>query len=200
MQINKKSMLLVPGFFLTSCVTNTATNALMPDVSSSDPVELENKSNISQTKPHSLVDPTGMTAAHNQWRSKTGVPALKWSDTLAQDAQQWAEHLTENGCHPKDSGGKYGENIYLAGPAINSDGNIKVEDITAQNVVDSWGDEIKDYDYKDNSCKFVCRHYTQIVWKNTTEVGCGMATCADKSQIWVCQYTPTGNMAGEKPY
>lgn len=193
-------MLLVPGFFLTSCVTNTATNSLITDFLSSDPVELETEPNISKTKSHSLIDPASMTTAHNQWRSKTGVSALKWSDKLAQDAQKWAEHLTENGCHPGYSGGKYGENIYLAGPAINSDGTIKVEDITEQNVVDSWGNEIRDYDYEDNSCKFVCGHYTQIVWKNTTEVGCGMATCEDKSQIWVCQYTPAGNMAGEKPY
>ncbi len=146
------------------------------------------------------VDSVAITTAHNQWRSKTGVPDLKWSDELAEASQKWAQHLTENGCHPGHSGGKYGENIYIAGPATSSDGSTKMQNITAQNVVDKWGDEIKDYDYSDNSCHDVCGHYTQVVWKATTEVGCGMATCEDKSQIWVCQYTPAGNMVGEKPY
>ncbi|MCI5224143.1 MAG: SCP-like extracellular, partial [Candidatus Electrothrix sp. AR4] len=85
-------------------------------------------------------------------------------------------------------------------PVTSSDGSKKMQNITAQNVVDAWGNEITDYDYSDNSCHSVCGHYTQVVWKTTMEVGCGMATCNDKSQIWVCQYTPQGNMVGEKPY
>ena len=141
-----------------------------------------------------------MVAAHNQWRSKTGVPALKWSNDLTASAQQWADQLARSGCRVKHSTGADGENIYWAGAAQRSDGTSSMQEITEQNVVDAWGNEVKDYDYASNSCHGVCGHYTQVVWKNTTEVGCGMAACNDKAQIWVCQYTPRGNMVGQKPY
>ncbi|XCN75029.1 MAG: CAP domain-containing protein [Candidatus Electrothrix aestuarii] len=146
------------------------------------------------------VDSSAITAAHNQWRSKTRVPSLAWSTTLAANAQRWATQLAQSGCNMKHSTTSYGENIFWAGPLSYSNGTSKVQDITDQNVVDSWGDEIENYDYGSNSCHGVCGHYTQVVWKSTKEVGCGMAVCSDKGQIWVCQYNPPGNMAGQKPY
>ena len=146
------------------------------------------------------VDPAAMTAAHNQWRSKTGVPALQWSKDLAASAGKWANQLVRSGCNMKHSTGPYGENIYWAGPLSFSDGTSLPQEISDQEVVDAWGNEIKYYDYATNSCHGVCGHYTQVVWKSTKEVGCGMASCPDKGQIWVCQYTPRGNMIGQKPY
>ena len=95
---------------------------------------------------------------------------------------------------------EHGENLYQAGPMTGSDGSMAVQKIAAQNVVDSWGSEMKNYDYAGNSCHGVCGHYTQVVWKSTTEVGCGTAVCGNKAQIWVCRYAPSGNMAGQRPY
>ena len=45
-------------------------------------------------------------------------------------------------------------------------------------------------------------HYTQIVWKNTTKVGCGIAnSLTDRGGEWVvCRYSPPGNYVGQKPY
>jgi hypothetical protein len=72
-------------------------------------------------------------------------------------------------------------------------------------VVDAWGNEKKDYDYANNSCQSgaVCGHYTQVVWRSTKLVGCGVASCSagnSKAQVWVCQYSPPGNYVGERPY
>lgn len=146
------------------------------------------------------LDPAAMLAAHNQWRSKTGVPALQWSNELAGSSQKWADQLARTGCNMKHSTGKYGENIFWAGAATRSDGTSSVQNISDQNVVDAWGNEIQDYDYASNSCHGVCGHYTQVVWKSTSDVGCAMTVCSDKAQLWVCQYTSRGNMVGEKPY
>jgi len=47
----------------------------------------------------------------------------------------------------------------------------------------------------------MCGHYTQVVWRSTTTVGCAMAVCKDsQEQIWVCQYQKPGNWVGQKPY
>jgi uncharacterized protein YkwD len=44
------------------------------------------------------VDPSSMVAAHNKWRSEVGVPDIKWSETLAETAQAWADNLKSKGC------------------------------------------------------------------------------------------------------
>jgi pathogenesis-related protein 1 len=148
-----------------------------------------------------MVNPSSMVTAHNKWRSEVGVSGIKWSDTLAKTAQAWADKLKSKGCALKHSqSSSYGENLYRAGPITWSDGKKEVQSVTPQKVVDSWGKEKQNYNYDDNRCSGVCGHYTQIVWKNTKEVGCGMAICNDKSQVWVCNYNPPGNFIDQKPY
>jgi len=41
-------------------------------------------------------------------------------------------------------------------------------------------------------------HYTQVIWRATTEVGCAETTSADED-ILVCRYTEAGNYRGERP-
>ncbi len=148
----------------------------------------------------SSVDVMAMLSAHNAWRAKAGVPALRWSSQLAAAAQRWAEHLAASGCAQTSSGSGYGENMYWSSPVMWSDGTQQVSRKQPQDVVASWGKEAADYNYADNSCQAVCGNYTQLVWKDTKTVGCGMAVCADKAQIWVCNYDPAGNLIGRKPY
>lgn len=146
------------------------------------------------------VDSAAMVAEHNRWRAQVGSPPLRWSDKLAGIAQDWADHLTSNGCAMYHSNNGYGENIYQASALMWSDGRRDFQHKTPKDVTDSWGSEIKYYNYADNSCSGVCGHYTQLVWKDTKEMGCAMSVCGDNSQIWVCSYYPPGNFVGQKPY
>lgn len=108
-------------------------------------------------------------------------------------AQGWADR-----CEFKHSGGKYGENIYASAGA----------NTTSQDVVDSWMGEADQYDYAANSCAGTCGHYTQVVWRKSTKLGCALRDCTrnspfqgfDRWQFWVCNYDPPGNFNGEKPY
>jgi pathogenesis-related protein 1 len=141
----------------------------------------------------------GMTLAHNAARAAVmpaanpPIPPLTWSATVATSAQAWADK-----CMFMHSGNAYGENIY-AGAGM---------DATPQQVVDSWAGEAKDYDYATNSCSDVCGHYTQVVWRGSTKLGCGVTNCTKNSpfmgftnwQFWVCEYDPPGNFVGQKPY
>ncbi len=162
-------------------------------------------------------DPEAFITAHNKWRAevevpKAGVPQagaigqLSYSPALAVSAQAWADNLKQtNQCQMRHSkpDGKYGENLYW-GSALNwSDGRKELQKISPQQVVDSWGSEKADYDYANNSCTpgKMCGHYTQMVWRTTTTVGCAMVVCEDtQTQVWVCQYQPAGNWVGNKPY
>lgn len=151
----------------------------------------------------SAGEPTGLegiTDLHNQTRAMVSPPAqpalspLTWSPTLAATAQAWAD-----GCVYAHSNGSYGENIFASAGSSP----------TAYDVVSSWASESVDYVYSGNDCSGVCGHYTQIVWRETTALGCGIAHCTANSPFgagsptWdlvVCEYDPPGNYIGERPY
>lgn len=153
------------------------------------------------------IDDAAIIAAHNKLRAAVGVTEkLKYSKPLAAKAQAWADHLkSTNQCEMQHSkaNGKYGENLYWGSAVSWSDGSKELQKVSSEQVVNSWGSEKTDYDYADNRCALgkMCGHYTQIVWRTTTTVGCGMAVCEDsKEQVWACQYLPAGNWVGRKPY
>ncbi len=152
----------------------------------------------------------GVLTAHNNVRTPLGLRALTWSNKLARYAQQWAIHQakTQN-CfmqhRPHHTGAFkqiYGENLFWASAKHWSDGKIELQNISIKEVVKAWADEVTDYDYQNNRCRAgeQCGHYTQIVWRESQAVGCAKVVCADKSQLWVCNYDPPGNYIGERPY
>jgi len=144
-----------------------------------------------------------MVNRHNHWRGEVGAPNLRWSDSLATYAQAWADSLAKEGCavmHRNQD--QYGENLKWAGARRSRSGRRFLQRVTPTQVVDEWADERQWYDYDTDRCQTgqECGHYTQVVWAKTWEVGCGRAVCTDKSQVWVCNYSPPGNIVGEKPY
>lgn len=145
-----------------------------------------------------------MVSAHNKWRRAVGVPELRWTGDLAEMAQRWTDHLRRSrDCSPEHSRrSDLGENLFWASAVQWSDGRVETQRITPTKVVDSWGGEKRFYDYQSNRCQAgkVCGHYTQVVWRDSTEVGCAMAICADSSQVWVCNYRAPGNYLGKRPY
>ena len=122
---------------------------------------------------------------------------------LAKSAQAWADELRKNNCAMvHDNQSQYGENIFWASATRWSDGRTEVQDISGEFVVDDWASEMNDYHYETNSCApgRMCGHYTQTIWRTTEEVGCAKAICEDGGQIWLCRYSPGGNIVGERPY
>lgn len=147
-------------------------------------------------------DALAMLHAHNTTRTDVGVPPLLWSKKLSEGAQAWSDALKADGCefrHDPDT--NYGENIYWAWRTGTDNTSLisKPED-----ALDWWVSEINFYNYDKNTCKDgeQCGHYTQVVWKETREVGCGVSTCFDsgkQTDVWVCRYNPAGNN-GMRPY
>ena len=150
---------------------------------------------------------SALVAAHDRWRAEAGVPGVRWSASLGTAAQQWADHLAQDdGCTlrhaPRSTLGDTGENLYWASAIRWSNGRREAQNIDPPKVVDSWGSEKRDYDAATNRCApgKACGHYTQVVWRDSREIGCAMATCKDQSQVWVCRYRPAGNVVGQRPY
>lgn len=135
--------------------------------------------------------PTGsiakrFVAAHNRVRAEHCAAPLTWSTTLAAVAQRWADSLRDHGCTFGHSGGAYGENLAA--------GTIGALDPEA--TVAMWYDEVKLYRFPDGGFSPTTGHFTQLVWRGTTQVGCGHSQCKG-NDIWVCEYDPPGNWDGE---
>ena len=167
---------------------------------------------IDSTYALNKIEQSEMLATHNQFRIEVNIPKLKWSSSLAKTAQAYANKLaTTGGCRLAHSGKHgVGENLYWASPitqtVTSSNGETKTsfkpQDIVASSVVEAWANEKRDYEYSTNTCSAdkVCGHYTQLIWKSTMRVGCAKAMCGDRSQVWVCHYSPPGNYIGQKPF
>ena len=152
------------------------------------------------------VDADAIVAEHNKWRSDAGIAEkLSYSPALAKSAQAWANQLQQvHHCQMQHSNahGRYGENIFWSSALIWSDGSRELRNVSPKELVDKWASEKASYDYASNECTAeTCGHYTQLVWRSTTQLGCAIAVCNDThEQVWVCHYQPAGNIFGEKPY
>lgn len=145
----------------------------------------------------------GITEAHNRVRASTGggLPALVWDNDLAAVAQAWSEGLAADGCGLMHSSGTgLGENLAWFGGTTG----------TAQAVVDGWSGEVSCYTFgafmRGDMCVGCdrsggCGHYTQVVWRDTERLGCGVALCpGGTAAVWTCNYDPPGNFVGQEPY
>ncbi|KAJ8448515.1 hypothetical protein Cgig2_012159 [Carnegiea gigantea] len=100
----------------------------------------------------------------NAARAAVGLPPFAWDDNLANYAQNWANQRIDD-CALIHSDGPYGENIFWG--SGDSDWSPEV-------AVNSWIVERQYYDYYSNSCMGGqdCGHYTQIIWRDSTRIGC----------------------------
>jgi pathogenesis-related protein 1 len=141
--------------------------------------------------------------AHNGWRRMVDVRPLRWSDELARGAQAHADSLAADGCRLSHHGlpANVGENL-LASVFSSQVRDEAVHPMAPAEVVNLWASEGSDYDDSRNACASgkQCTHYTQLVAQRTKEVGCGMALCPSRGQVWVCDYYPAGNIEGKRPY
>lgn len=154
----------------------------------------------------------GMTEAHNVVRARImnptpdpPLPPLKWSVEVAKVAQAYADKLATDCSFQHSMTPGLGENLayyegFMADP---------------EDAVEGWAGEEECYTFgplmRGDNCDMACTarqssngcgHYTQVVWRNTTELGCGVATCsgARPREIWVCNYKAPGNYIGMEPY
>jgi hypothetical protein len=121
----------------------------------------------------------------NFFRSEHNATAMVYNQTLAGFASSYLSSPGESNCAVQHSGGPYGENI-AAGCS------------DAAGCVDAWGNERAKYNYDNPGFGEDTGHFTQLVWKNSTSVGCSRKWCGD-SKRWflLCEYWPRGNVIGQ---
>lgn len=139
--------------------------------------------------------------AHNAVRAAasnpfpaTPLPDVMWNASAAVLASDWAAGCNFMHRNPNS----LGENIFAATTSR-----------TPTQIVNSWASEKANYTWQTNTCAAgqACGHYTQIVWRTSTGIGCAQQMCTSGSPFgagaWfftVCNYAPAGNIVGQKPY
>jgi hypothetical protein len=161
------------------------------------------------TPPPLTPDQIAYRDAHNERRAKHCVPKLTVSLELERAAKAWAGACHYE--HDQSIHGSSGENIAWS----------RNTPPTWEGAVKGWyDDEIPRYDFDNPIDSYNAaanadpadhtkeiRHFTQVVWRATTQLGCAMSTCeapapdgADSVwQFFVCRYLPPGNINGTNP-
>ncbi|KAI4272555.1 MAG: hypothetical protein LQ337_005232 [Flavoplaca oasis] len=120
---------------------------------------------------------------HNTYRTSHNASSLLWHSTRATSADRHAQPCDFT--HSKNI--PFGENLAAGYPNTTA-------------AVEVWGNEREHYDFSDAEFDDETGHFTQVVWKTTTDVGCGAAWCDGENGTpgWylVCQYFPAGNVNG----
>lgn len=174
--------------------SSSAAVADAPVSSSSTSTPVSSFSTASSTSASATASPTGSTGdiasakdpkwaqeildLHNEKRAKHSADALTWDSEVYAYAQAYADKFTCGGSLVH-SGGQYGENLAL--------GYSNVED-----AFNAWYSEGDNYDYSTASS---FDHFTAIIWKSTTKLGCAYKACNQGNYV-VCSYDPAGNVVG----
>ena len=133
--------------------------------------------------------------AHNKYR--TDNPLL-WDDNLASQSKNYTNTLQQTSQF--NHGDKCNKNcrgsVCPGGKTCGQNLEKSTPSTSPSQSVDNWYNEKKLYNGKCDTDPQSCEnsgHYTQVVWKDTKKVGCGIS---DNGQISACLYD-IGNIIGE---
>ncbi|GAA5829910.1 hypothetical protein JCM11251_007929 [Rhodosporidiobolus azoricus] len=136
--------------------------------------------------------------SHNDFRAKHHVDPLTWNETLADAASRWIDVCEWKHSEGSLIPGGYGENLFGVAP-VKEDAPPD-----AAGGIAGWNDEVKMYVFEPPmGFTHETGHFTQTVWKGTTQVGCAMRPCKGLFQsgefgnYLVCEYYPPGNYADQ---
>ncbi|XP_046638515.1 Golgi-associated plant pathogenesis-related protein 1-like [Daphnia pulicaria] len=127
--------------------------------------------------------------AHNDYRSKHGVPPLALDPTVTAIAENWAKTLAARNSFFHSGTQGYGENLYASWGT----------QVTGKIPVDSFYAEIKDYNFNAPGFSMKTGHFTQVVWKSSKLMGVGVAKGSNGVTYVVVNYYPPGNYYGQFP-
>ncbi|WVN85088.1 uncharacterized protein L203_100230 [Cryptococcus depauperatus CBS 7841] len=171
-------------------VTTTSTESnkkVEPSTSEWTSTSATTTSEASTSKASSSSLEQTMIDMHNKARAEHNAGEVTWDAKLAEYAANAA-----SSCVFEHTGGPYGENL-----AAGAGG-----DYNAASGFNAWYDEASEYDPQNP----VYSHFTQVVWKGSTTIGCALHTCAGNTifkgsdmdaEYLVCEYYPPGNVIGQ---
>jgi uncharacterized protein YkwD len=134
--------------------------------------------------------------AHNIYRSIHNASALALNANLSLLAQKRAQEMSETGeLFVKQN---YLNSLSLSEPLGETVGSVGgFSDYNGISASQLWYSTVSKFD-EEGEMSTDGASFTQLVWKNTTQVGFGIArSIYDASYYFVAEYYPTGNVRGQ---
>lgn len=174
------------------------------------PTEAAPTSEINAPQPTAPADDDFQGSAlyhHNVHRANHSSPEVTWDSKIAGYAGQTAAKCVFG--HDMDVGdGGYGQNIAMWAVSSGAEdlgeaGAIKMAttDMWYNGEIRNFRSEWYGQKSPDMSNFDTWGHYTQVIWKGTTKLGCAVQFCPDGQMVdgmdaWymVCNYGPPGNI------
>jgi len=184
-------ILLIVGIVLAIVysVHPTTTSVDVPQVETEEPVSEQ------PTAPLAKTDNVWVNE-HNRIRADVGQAPIQWNQEIADRAQAHVDKCIDQ--HSSNKSREYkdttlGENLAFGSPFAS---------FSDADMVKMWEEEKDFYTHPEKpseSTKGETGHYTQIVNKNVTEIGCACSKCDGQDKLCACQYNP-GQYGDEPPY
>ena len=172
----------VNAFTDYTAVTLTATwTAAAPPPVTTPPVTTPPVTTPPVTTPPVTTPPatdwqTQVLSKHNELRAKHCAPAMTWDEEVAKTAQAWSDTCV----FEHDTNNPNGENMARG----------------SEQPADMWYSEVADYNFAAPGFSSKTGHFTQLVWRASTKLGCGRTMCP-QGVTYVCRYAPGGNVTGQ---
>jgi len=135
-----------------------------------------------------------LLASHNAERARMRVPPLQWDSMLAASAAAYGPVLERLGRlqhSPKTSRPGQRENLWMGTRGY----------FAPEQMVGTWIAERRAFrpgvfpNVSATGNWYDVSHYTQLIWKGTTRVGCAIHPTAQWEYL-ICRYSPPGNIDG----
>nr|XP_045609394.1 uncharacterized protein LOC123765045 isoform X6 [Procambarus clarkii] len=136
----------------------------------------------------------GVHKSVNEYRTKHGVSKLKLNKEMNKYAKEWAKKMATEDKLALRPDNKYGENVFCLSS------NTKEFKVKPEQVVDKWYGESKEHKFGEEpqGTRLKSGHFTQMVWKDTTQMGVGKARTAAGTKVFVvANFDPQGNWMGQ---
>ena len=135
-----------------------------------------------------------MLKCHNELRKKHNAQKLTEKEKLNEMAETTAKEIIEN-----ENKYEYQDNIYNS--MYVGENIIITNSKNAEDIFNLMLKEGKNYDFNSNNFSKETGHFTQMIWKETTDIGFGFWENKNKNDAnkycAVILYYPTGNVLGE---
>lgn len=154
---------------------------------------------------------------HGPQPAASNMKKLVWNDEIAAIAQRWADQCTfdHDKVRNKEDGTWVGQNAYERASNQMKDKETLMNEVANEATL-AWYNEVESPGFNSahiNPFKFdaAAGHYTQVVWADTEEIGCGftyyeepvgppiMNFIAHKS-LTICNYAKGGNAQNKPMY
>ncbi|EDN91624.1 predicted protein [Sclerotinia sclerotiorum 1980 UF-70] len=134
--------------------------------------------------------------AQNWYRAAHGAKPLVWNNTLADTSSDWVARCVWELESTPDIGKSF----------------VSVIPTSVFGIINYLGLERQFYNWSDPGMNNSTKQFTQMVWKNTTQVGCAWNNCppgsspdpspasAEVALFLLCQYYPKGNQGSLKDW